>query len=56
MIELLGSSLLIALAIYIYSYIKKKKDPDEIKKIPFTDTLKNTNTRKKWKKHYMTQG
>ena len=43
MIKLLVSSFLIALAIYLYNQFKKKKDPDEIKKIPFIDTLKNIN-------------
>jgi len=47
MIELLGSSLLIVLAIYLYNQLKKKNDPDEIKKIPFSDTLKNINMREK---------
>ncbi len=45
--ELFVSSFLIALAIYLYNQLKKKNDPDEIKKIPFSDTLKNINTREK---------
>ena len=43
MTELLGSSLLLALVIYFYIQYKKKKDPDEMKKIPFSDTLDNIN-------------
>ncbi|MGB3751298.1 MAG: hypothetical protein WA945_06990 [Arcobacteraceae bacterium] len=43
MIELILSSLAVLIATVSYSYTKKKKDPDRIKKIPFCDSLTNLN-------------
>lgn len=43
MTELLGSSLLLVFGIYFYIQYKKKKDPDNIRKIPFSKTLENVN-------------
>ena len=43
MTELLLSSFLLASVIYFYIQNKKKKNPDEMKKIPFSDTLDNAH-------------
>jgi len=43
MIKLTLSSLALLIAILSYSYIKKKKDPERMKKIPFSDSLSNFN-------------